>query len=258
VRYTLVLLSLAIGLFSGMLILFEIGRRAGVRSMSRDSDGSHVGTGAIDSAVLGLMGLLVGFTFFGAAGRFDDRRNLIVDETNIIGTAYLRLDLLPVATQPAVKQLFREYLDSRLAFYQNITDPNISGEEDRKTKILQQKIWEEAVAAARSPETIDGGRLLLPALNDMIDITTTRAMATRMHPPLIVFAMLFGMSFASALLAGYEMAKAKRRNWHYATGFALIMAVVVYVILDLEFPRLGFLRVDAFDEALLDLRNSMK
>jgi hypothetical protein len=258
VQYALILVALAIALFCGMLILFEIGMRAGFRQISKDAEGSHVATGTIGTAILGLMGLLVGFTFFGATGRFDHRRDLIVDETNKIGTAYLRLDLLPLETQPAVKALFRDYVDARLAFYRNLTDSNLAGAEAQKTSDLQEKIWKGAVAAAQSPGSVDQGRLLLPALNEMIDITTTRSMAMEMHPPLIIFAMLFGLSFASALLAGYEMAKAKRRNWLYAVGFALVMAVVVYVILDLEFPRIGLFRVDAFDQALVSLRNSMK
>ena len=100
--------------------------------------------------------------------------------------------------------------------------------------------------------------LLLPALNDMIDITTTRAMAARMHPPLVILAMLFGLGLASALLAGYGMAGGKSRNWLHMIGFAAVMAVAVYVILDIEFPRLGLIRVDAFDQALVELRASMK
>jgi hypothetical protein len=99
--------------------------------------------------------------------------------------------------------------------------------------------------------------LLLPALNAMIDITTTRTMATQMHPPTIIFVMLFGLALASAMLAGYAMAGAKTRSWLHMLGFAVALAVSVYVILDLEFPRLGLIRVDPFDQALVDLRKSM-
>jgi hypothetical protein len=122
---------------------------------------------------------------------------------------------------------------------------------------IQSQIWRQAIAATRLPGGAEGGRLLLPALNEMIDITTTRAMAMQMHPPLIVFAMLFGLSLASGFLAGYGLARAKRRNWLHAVGFALLISVVVYVILDLEFPRLGLFRVDSFDQALIDLRSTM-
>jgi hypothetical protein len=100
--------------------------------------------------------------------------------------------------------------------------------------------------------------LLLPAVNAMIDITTTRTMAVQMHPPIIVFVLLFGSALASALLAGYGMAGAKSRHWVHTVSFAAMTAVAVYVILDLEFPRLGLIRVDAFDQALVELLQSMK
>ena len=99
--------------------------------------------------------------------------------------------------------------------------------------------------------------LLLPALNAMFDITTTRTMATQMHPPVIVFVMLFGFALAASLLAGYGMTGSRARSWFHMVGFALVMALSVYVILDLEYPRLGFIRLDAFDQALIDLRESM-
>jgi hypothetical protein len=79
-----------------------------------------------------------------------------------------------------------------------------------------------------------------------------------MHPPTIVFVMLFGSVLASSLLAGYGMAGAKSRSWVHTLGFAAMTAVAVYVILDLEFPRVGLIRVDAFDQALVELLQSMK
>jgi hypothetical protein len=82
-------------------------------------------------------------------------------------------------------------------------------------------------------------------------------MATEMHPPTVVFAMLVGLALAASFLAGYGMTGSKARNRFHMLGFALAMATAVYVILDLEYPRLGLIRVDAFDQALVDLRASM-
>jgi hypothetical protein len=99
--------------------------------------------------------------------------------------------------------------------------------------------------------------LLLPALNAMIDVTTTRAMATQNHPPLVVFLLLGGLSLIGALLVGYGMSDNKDRSWLHTIAFAAIMSLAVYVIVDLEFPRLGLIRVDAADQVLIDLRKSM-
>ena len=99
--------------------------------------------------------------------------------------------------------------------------------------------------------------LLLPALNQMIDITATRTMTGQIHPPLIIYVMLFGLALAGALLAGYEMAGGKSRNWLHMISFSAVMAVAVYVIIDIEYPRLGLIQVSAFDQALVELRQSI-
>jgi hypothetical protein len=249
----------ALGLFLGMLVLLEAGRRIGIRWMAKDVEGARAGLGAVEGAVFGLMGLLIAFTFSGASARFDVRRQLIVEETNAIGTAYLRLDLLPAKAQGPLREDFRQYLDSRLEVYRKLPDMKAAQEALARSAQLQRKIWTEAVAACRAegaPPT--ASILLLPALNQMIDITTTRTMAGQVHPPPIVFVMLALLALASSLMAGYGMAGGKARSWIHLLGFAAIMATTVYVILDIEYPRMGLIRVDVFDQALVELRQSMK
>ena len=132
-------------------------------------------------------------------------------------------------------------------------------EEMAKANRLQGEIWQQSVAASRAQGAAAAApMLLLPALNAMIDITTTRTMAAQIHPPVVIFALLFGLALASSLLVGYGMASSKARNWLHMLGLAFVMAVSVYVILDIEYPRLGFIRVDSFDQALVELRESMK
>jgi hypothetical protein len=249
---------IAASLFGGMLLCLDVGRRLGVRRLRREAGGAGEGVTAVDGAVFGLLGLLIAFTFSGASARFDARRHLIVEETNAIGTAYLRLDLLPAAAQPSLRDGFRRYLDSRLAAYRKLPDVQAAKEELARSNRLQGEIWREAVSAVRA----DGAQpsaamLLLPALNAMIDITTTRTMATQMHPPTIVFALLIGLALSASLLAGHGLTGGGMRSWLHMFAFALVMAISVYVILDLEYPRLGLIRVDAFEQALVDLRESM-
>ena len=124
---------------------------------------------------------------------------------------------------------------------------------------MQETIWAKAVAAGRRPDAIaPATMLLLPALNDMIDITTTRVTATRDHPPLVIYLLLAGMSLVGSLLVGYGMAENKRQSWLHTVAFAIVLSLTVYVIVDLEFPRVGLIRVDAADQLLLELRKSMR
>ncbi len=247
----------AFALFGGVLLLVEVGRRVGIRRMASDSEGARAGMGAVEGAVFGLMGLLIAFTFTGAASRFDSRRQLITEEANDIGTAWLRLDLLPSAAQPALRDSFRRYLDTRLEVYQKLPDLEAARAALARANALQGEIWTQAVAACREGSPT-ASMLLLPALNQMIDITTTRTMATKMHPPMIIFAMLIVLTLVGALFAGYGMAAARTRSWVHMVGFAFVMAAGVYIIIDMEYPRLGMIRVHAADQVLVDLRQSMK
>jgi hypothetical protein len=244
-------------LFTALLLCIEAGRRLGLRWSSRDG-GAHGGTAALDSAVFALFGLLIAFTFSGAASRFDARRDLIVQEANAIGTAWLRVDLLPGADQPAMRDGFRRYVDSRLAAYRQVSDPVAFKVALDRSAALQNDIWKRAIAATQEAGAAPAiGTQLLPAINDMIDITTTRAMATQMHPPGIVYVLLLGLAFASALLAGYGVGEAHARHWLHSSIFAAILTITLYVIVDFEHPRMGSMRVDNFDSLLVDMRKSM-
>ena len=218
----------ALGLFGGMLILVEVGRRIGARRIAEDALGARLGTGAIEGAVFALLGLLIAFTFSGAASRFDQRRDLIIEEANDIGTAYLRLDLLPAAAQPALRQAFREYVDSRLQAYRRLPDVAAAKTALAKSAALQQRIWTEAVTASQAGGAApDAAKLLLPALNAMIDISSTRTLKAQLHPPAIIFGMLCAFALGSALLAGYGMAGGRKRSWLHVIGFAAILAISV-------------------------------
>ena len=254
---TLIAALTAFGLFGGVVLLVEVGRRVGIRRIAEDSEGARAGAGAVEGAVFGLLGLLIAFTFTGAASRFDVRRQLVTEEANDIGTAWLRLDLLPAGAQPALRASFRRYLDTRLEVYEKLPDLDAAKAALTRSVAMQGEIWTQSVAACREGPP-PAAMLLLPALNQMIDITTTRTMAAKIHPPLIIFAMLVVLTLIGGLLAGYGMAAAKTRSWVHMLGFAFVMAAGVYIIIDLEYPRTGLIRVHDADQVLIELRQSMK
>ena len=244
---------IALGLILATIGLMQIGWRIGKKF--KDESAKPANVGAIQGAMFALLGLLIAFTFSNGISRFDDRRELIVEEANNIGTAFLRIDLLPQEAQPEMRHLFRSYLDSRLAAYRHIPDLTAAKTELDRGNQLQQQIWSHAVNHCQDQPT-HCTMLLLPALNSMIDITTTRTMMSQFHPPMIVFILLIVFSLVASLLAGYEMAEGSR-SWVHIIGFSLVMAMTVYVILDVEYPRIGFIRIDQTDQVLIDLRKSM-
>jgi len=247
-------------MFFGILGCLAAGRRLGRRSIARHgASAASANTGSLESAVFALLGLLIAFTFAGGLTRFDLRRAQAVDEANAIGTAYLRVDLVPAAAQPPLRESFRNYVDSRIATYRKLPDVGAARLELQRSRELQDKVWARAVSAVQMPEARrEAALLLLPAVNQMLDMAATRIVATQMHPPGIIYVMLVGLALAAALLAGYQSAAERRYSWLHQIGFAAIVAFTVYVILDIEYPRLGFIRLDAIDKVLVDARAGMK
>lgn len=253
--YTVVAALIAGGLFTGSLLMLELGRRLGTRRPPPSGAGPS-GLGPIDGTIYGLLGLLIAFTFSGAAERFDERRHLVVDEANDIATAYLLLDLLPDVHRDPLRVLLRRYLDARLGSYATASD--VAAAERERAAQLQREIWTHAVqacAAAPSPATTT---LVLQSLSAMFDITTTRSAMTRIHPPTTIYLMLFGTALAASLFAGYAMGASRTRSVLHMVGFAAVLSIAIYVIIELEYPRSGLIRVDAIDETLIEVRQSME
>lgn len=245
-----------VGLLIGILLLFEAGRQLGSRRLARDPEGARIGLGPLEGAVFGLLGLLIAFTFSGAASRFDQRRHFIIDEVNSIRAAYLRVDLLSAAAQPVVRDTMRRYVDTRAALSRAMPDLEAARIELARLKTIQSELWAQAIAASKeTPEAA----ALLPAITSMINMTTTQTAAVLwMHPPLVVFAMLVLLALTCALLAGHGMAGGKTRSWIHMVGFALMMVITIYVIVDLEYPRAGLIRIDPIDQVLAALAEEIK
>jgi hypothetical protein len=234
----------ALLLFLGMLILIETGRRLAIMRRSRESEGERSSLGTVEGAVFALFGLLMAFTFSGAAGRFNEKRMLITEEVNCIETAYLRLQLVPRETELALQDLIRRYVDSRLETYHRLPNMRLAEEEMAKSKELQEEIRTQAVEATRLPTAHpDGGKLLLPALNNMIDIALRarwRCRSTR-RELFTPFCSALGLSVPCSPVIGWQAARTG--VGFTSSGFTVITVVIVYVVLDVEYPRTGLIRL---------------
>jgi hypothetical protein len=245
-------------LFLGMMAMQIAGHHYGTRRIARVPLASSEGTAAVEAVLFAMLGLLLAFTFSGAQTRLDARRALIVAEANAIGTAYLRLDLLPAQAQPRLRDDFRRYVDSRMTFYRELLNLHVARAERRYSAQLQEQIWNDALAAADASRDYRATLLVVPALNEMFDITISRDAALRTHLPLAIFVLLLVLAFACAFFAGIGMSKRKEDPSRlHIFMFAAAMAVTAYVILNVEFPRAGFVPLDSLDQLLRDIRSSM-
>jgi hypothetical protein len=255
--FALVAAAMAVVLFLAMLGLEECGFRFGRARAARQSGNGRHGLGSVEGAVYGLLGLLVAFSFSGAASRYEHRRDLIVAEANAVGTAYLRLDVLPQELQPSLREKFRSYLDTRLAVYRKLPDVDAAKAELARATAIQGEIWKEAVAASRTAG-MPASQLLLPALNEMFDIANERTAAAYAHPPSALFAVLVALALMSAFLVGDGMSENETASRLHMVAYAAVMAIVVYVVIDLEFPRFGLIQLSGADRFLAEVRQAMQ
>lgn len=255
---------LAIALISSTLLCLgmagsvEAGYRMGKRRLEKHPESKTEGSGVVESSVFGILGLILAFTFTGTLSRYEHRVKLVLQEANAIGTAYLRLDLLPNDAQDKLRPLYREYVQSRINVFEYYKNRQLSNSYFRQSLELQGQIWEIANASVlidRNPGIIT---LVLSSTNDMIDVANERLQATRTHPPMIVYILLFTLALASAFLVGRNMSTNQKRPLFYMAIFCVTISAITYVILDLENPRLGLIRIDLGDKVLLETLESIQ
>jgi hypothetical protein len=248
---------LVCGIFLGLIACLEIGYRLADRR-PQDPGSRHEGIGGIETAVFALLGLLMGFSFAGGMSRLETRRDLVVRAANAIGTAYLRLDLLADNDQIELRRLFREYIDAQIRVPRLLPDLDAAGRELEAAKALERRIWSKAVAATpREPDQNAAKLLLLPALNEMIDLTTARSVMALVRVPTLILVLLVSVALLSGVLAGYAIEKRHKRSILHMLAYAVVVAITIYAIIDLDNPRSGLIRLDAADKALTDLRESI-
>lgn len=257
-RFTLAAVGIAASLFVVMLLCIEGGRQLG--ELQLEQRGAEARTGATngDSVVYALLALLIGFTFNGAAARFDHRRQLVMQQVNATDTAWQRIDALPSEEQERIRTGFRRYVDAVLTADGDLGPRGDPLQMPPKVALAQQEVWTQSMAACLVPSGEKARMLLLPALNELFGAVDKERLARRVHPPLMIFAMLGLAELAGAVFVGYGMATAPTRNWIFIIGVAATIALATYVIVDLEYPRLGFIRMNAMDRALGELRATMQ
>lgn len=250
---------IAASLAGGMALAIEAGRSVSRRALA-DSESERQGLGALEGAVFGLLGLMIAFTFSGAMQRFETRRTLVLTEANAIGTAWMRLDLVPEPRRGELHALFRSYLDARVEIYGLLAAADVDAARAalaRSTEV-QREIWSSVMAACDEHQESRLAMLVVPPINEMFDITTIRTAALSHHAPVLIHALLFVLALGSSFLAGRAMSPTTPRHWTHVLVFTWLMALAVYVILDIEYPRAGLIRVDAVDQVLVELRATMR
>ena len=257
--------AVAIAFFFGSLLLMNVGRRLGARHLAREDAAGMTGLTAVEGAVFALMGLVLAFAISGALQRFDERRQLILHEANAVSDAYNRLDLLENEAGLSLKFTMKNYLRVRIELFQKDVVFSLregaevaSGDALARVSKLKAELWDGAVTACAPADKKQMCTLILPSLNNMFGAARMRDGANERHPPQIIYVMLFGLGLGGSLLAGFGMAATKTRSWIHMVIFAASFAFALFVVTDIEFPRLGLIRVDYFDHFLVSVYENMR
>ncbi|WP_140912279.1 hypothetical protein [Methylomonas koyamae] len=244
IMYDVSSLLIALLLLLSMLLAIEIGYRVGLRIMPTVRDDFKAHVNATSASLVGILALLLGFTFSLSLQRYDSRSEAVVDEANAIGTAYLRAQLLAEPHRGHSLALLREYLDLR------VQTGNVDLTERARRHALiaeagrmQARLWEyarQANAVAPSPVTTG---LFIPALNEMIDNFGKRDAEMNRHVPEFVLLLLYATFLMTGAIVGYATGLSGHRASFVTHIMVGLIVVLVFIILDLDRPHRGLIQV---------------
>jgi hypothetical protein len=257
--------GIAVIFFVSSMVALHCGRALGLRYREREKTESLAGLATVEGSIFGLMGLLLAFTISGALQRFDDRRQLVLQEATAVTTAHDRLGLFEGETARELRNRLKDYVRARVELYRMQHDflvwhrmEDFSREQQGQLVHFKSDLWNAVVAACPKSAYQPACSLAMPALNSVFEVARLRAGASEKHPPQIIYVMLFGLGLGCSLLAGFGMAASRARSWIHMVLFAGTMTVALYIVTDMEYPRLGLIRIEAFDHFLADAYDQMQ
>ena len=203
------------------------------------------------TSVLGLLALLIGFTFSLALQRYETRRELVILEANAIGTTWLRMDLLEAAQRDPLRALLRRYVEARVGVGMARTADEQAAA-NRRSDLLQQRLWDATIAALAPARNTATSVLVLATLNDAIDQAGARKAAREASVPARLLRVLLVYGLVAAGMIGYQRSHFRAAS----TMILLLFTLAGTLILDLDRPATGGITVP--QQPMLDLQRSIR
>lgn len=236
-----------------VLASLEAGYRLGVFRHRRSDSEKETPVGEVVAATLGLLAFLLAFTFGFAASRFESRKELVIQEANAVGTAWLRAGLLPAPESAESRNLYRDYVAARLEGVQTGDLASVI----RQSEELHLRLWKHAENAAGKQDSMVRTGLYIQALNEVIDLHTERiAMGTQNRIPAVIWIALFAETVLAMGAMGYHAGLTGTSRSLVAFSIALAFSGVIVLIADLDNPAMGMIRTG--QQALVDVQKMME
>ncbi|CAN7264005.1 hypothetical protein [Pseudomonas sp. GL-B-26] len=248
----IIVFFIVVAIFCVVLELaFRLGRHH--RTHISDSNRSHLTV--LQTALLGLLALLLGFNFAMATSRFEARKTLIQDEVTVIGSTYLRAKLLPSDLRGKVTALLKDYVSARIEFMRAGTDEKLLKAASESSRTIEDQLWNLAAAAEAQGEATAAMNLVIQSLTDVYNVNEKRRAEQDDHVPATVINLLFVVAIGALGFIAYSYGLGHRRRHGSTAIFAILIAMVFTIILDLDQPRSGFIRVG--EESMLRLQEDL-
>ncbi|HBK09001.1 MAG TPA: hypothetical protein DDZ81_24610 [Acetobacteraceae bacterium] len=225
----------------------ELGHRLGLRLRRLDRERPDLGT--LTGAALGLLALLLAFSFSTSLSRFDTRRLMVLEEANAISSTANFALMLPQPAQGAILTLLRDYAGVRLNLGIPF-DPRKMEREIGRSLELQAQLWQQAVAVTTTaPQSLPAHRFVA-SLNEMNNIHERRITALRYHVPVPVVLMLMSVAIVAMMFAGYNAGATGARRLLPHLIMAVTVGALILLVIDLDSPHRGLIQVPV--QALVD------
>jgi hypothetical protein len=246
---------LAIPFLFLLMFVNWMGYRFKIRYIKKFPGIEHVGIGPTEGSLLGLTALLLSFTFGMASTKYELRRQHLVSETNEIGKTILRCDLYPDSIRNLLRADLKNYLETRISYFDVGDDEDLIRRTLVQSDSISKIIWNRAIRLSHNQEYSTATDLMVPSLNAMIDIVTTREAARKAMVPHLILVVLSILILVSAFLSGYG-SKNLERNKVLVIAFAVITTLALYLVIDLDRPRQGFVNLNSAQQLMVDLRSN--
>ncbi len=222
----------------------EAGFRIGRWRHRNEPEPVQAVSNTLKASVFGLVALLLGFSFSITSNRHDDRRRVVLDEANSLGTCYLRAGLLGEPDRVRIRSTIRQYVLVRLEYFDKALDASERNRTSAEMDRFLVQLWQQVEQATRTNHETVRTSQIIPAANEVIDISGTRAWMVRSHLPTPVFALLIACVVVSSILMGHSSGQAGTRHKGLWTALNLLLVLLLFVVLDFDRPRRGFVTLD--------------
>lgn len=237
-----------------VLIPLFLGKRYGIYSSKKSPDIQQAPIGSVVGAAFGLLAFMLAFTFQIAANRYDARKELLLDEVTNIRTTYLRAGLIPEPFRSDSKKLLVDYIDLRVEAAKDFTklDSMMSGSQQ-----ILNKLWTYAESLAAQDRSSEVYALFTTSVNDLVDNYNQRVtMTLEYRIPVAILWVLFIIEFLSMFALGYQFGISGKGSNTINLLLAVVFALVMFLILALDRPETGVVRLNP--KPMLTLQNQLQ